>query len=137
MVNINNFKVDLRLKNCFYTSFLLLYLKDTWLIDNFSKEYLSKFGWVKPSVWSELSPSLRQLLLYKTPTEHSFPTSIPEYRESKINSYDLTQLLQSYKTQKVTEATYVEALKNFQNENGLQVNGILDEATSFVMQQPR
>jgi len=102
-----------------------------------AKEYLSKFGWVKPSVWSELSPSLRQLLLYKTPTEHSFTTSKSEYSKNKITTYDFIQIIGSSNTQKLSEARYIEALKDFQNENGLQVNGILDEATSLVMQQPR
>jgi len=108
-------------------------LRDETLSVGTAKEYLSRFGWIEPSEW--INPSLHQII--GRHPQSTRPKLTDDDVTDNLNTADLILKAMTSSAREVSDERFSEALCEFQKANGLNVTGIIDEQTSFVMKQPR
>ncbi|XP_078509862.1 matrix metalloproteinase-21-like [Lissotriton helveticus] len=95
-----------------------------------AEEYLSRYGWIAPVVWDEEGsegPSLATV-------EDRAPSDVSQLITEDGSPESGKDTLQ---TQAKNNSTFSESLKHFQEDNGLQATGIVDEPTKKAMNKPR
>ncbi|XP_039607787.1 matrix metalloproteinase-21-like isoform X2 [Polypterus senegalus] len=91
-----------------------------------AKEYLSKYGWIKPVNWDYLEHEKEE----DTVPPDIFAPLIEGYVKSR-------NVEKSSTTEPTMDSGFNKALKRFQEVNKLPVTGILDDATKTAMNRPR
>lgn len=100
------------------------------LMQKFAQRYLRKYGWTEPVKWE----SLRYLIPSTPATEEKNPADIIVLTEGQSAA---THLEATDQPELTLSHNFVNALKRFQEANGLPVTGTLDEATQKTMNSPR
>ncbi|XP_032885855.1 matrix metalloproteinase-21-like [Amblyraja radiata] len=95
-----------------------------------AEEYLKKFGWGQPVDWENQDTGKDD----DPKEENSVPDEVPQIMTEGIFGETVTSKTPKESTEK---ASYLQNLKEFQEANGLNPTGILDNATLVVMNLPR
>ncbi|XP_028658895.2 matrix metalloproteinase-21-like [Erpetoichthys calabaricus] len=91
-----------------------------------AKEYLFKYGWIKPVNWDYLEHEKEQ--------DTVPPDIFAPLTEGYVKSRNVEK---SSTTEPTMDPGFSKALKHFQEVNKLPVTGILDDATKTAMNRPR